>query len=231
MRYFIKTTINLSLGSSLVLILLSGCSRPIDKPQEGLISDDDKTLGIGVISINYTSNGQEDSTLKFFNAAQDKAPAYHFIIRELDEAFRKREDTMGLRPFEFMPTPGRIMFRCIDSTEQGYKIVINENPDIICWLNKAANINFMNWLSYLESCDYIQTSNPLRAAPDNNSSVIFDKDSCSMYNILTMKGDWIEVQTSGYCDIYSNKSGRHAIKGWVKWRKGDKLNVGKMYAE
>lgn len=214
-----------------IFFLTAECSSDINKKEEKMIGNEDKELEIGIMRINYTLNGQSDSILKFFKTPQDKSPIYHFTIRELDEALRYREDTMEIKPLEFMGTPGRIIFRCIDSTKQAYKIIVNENSDNFCWLSKMSNIEFIDWLSYLEGCDYIQTGNLLRTTPDDSASIVFDKDSCWKYNILTMKGDWIEVQTSGYCNIYEEKLNRQIIKGWTKWRKGNKLMVGKMYAE
>ena len=225
-----KALIQLFLISTIIVCCSTCTNRSTDK----LTDDKDKTIGIGVISINYGVNGEEDSIVNIFKSAEDKIPMYQFTIKELDLAFRCNEDTLGFNPLEFMPTPGRIMFRCIDSINGMYKVVINENSGTEYWIRKGKNIDLTDWLSYLEGSEYIQADDPLREMPDDNAPIILNRDSCFLYQILAMKGEWIQVESSGYCNIYREMLGKpniHEIKGWVKWRNGNKLMVGKGYAE
>ena len=145
----IKSSKLILLMSSILLIFVGSCnSSQTVKDKESEMESLNNVIGIGVISINYVTNGEEDGILKFFKSLEDTIPIHQFMVRELDEAFRYKEDTMGVNPLEFMPTPGRIMFRCIDSTKQAYRIIINENSNAVCWLRKSGNIDFFNWFLF-----------------------------------------------------------------------------------
>ena len=82
----------------------------------------------------------------------------------------------------------------------------------------------------MEGSDYVQTDT-VRVSPNEKAEVMVDEDSCIKYSVLSIKGDWIEVESSGYCDIENKKPKRKIIKGWAKWRRGNKIIIGKMYAE
>jgi hypothetical protein len=188
------------------------------------------SVGIGVISINYTTNGQEDSTINLYKKPGNNKPFYRFIIHHEDERQRAGKDSR-INMLEFMPTPGRMLFRCIDSNKTMYCIVINETTGKICWLKKSALISFSNWLNYFTGCDYIISQEPVRIAPSTDAATAENSGECYNFSVLSIKSEWMEVSRSEYCHMYDLDPQLIEIKGWIRWRKDEKLLVYRGYNE
>lgn len=185
----------------------------------------------GTISINYVTNGEEDSLLCFYGNSELKETVLKINIEKLDYLLRYSGDTMGVNPLEFMPTPGRIIFRCVDSTQFAYKIVLREKNFSTCWIKKSVLIDFSDWLKYFKGADYITTNQELREKQDANCDVVENPDSCFTYDILSIEADWVEIETSWHCKMYEKSPSIRNARGWVKWRDGNKILIQKTYTE
>ena len=62
----------------------------------------------------------------------------------------------------------------------------------------------------------------IRKQPSDKADEIkYEGRDC--FQVKSLKGDWIEISTTNYCDEGKNKD---KIKsGWIKWRDGDKLLI------
>jgi len=182
-------------------------------------------LGMGVVLVSFGSNdiyGRNVSFYEDYNSTK--------LIFQITKGYENL-DSLKIFPLEIIYPVSTLCFRCVADSGNMYKVVVNNISGKTAWLKKDKYNEFKNWLSYLQDASYINTKNPLRINPDDKSQMISNKDSCWSYNILTMKNDWIEVQTSIYCDLYGEKLSTQKIKGWTKWREGDKIIVMKMYTE
>lgn len=187
-------------------------------------------IGIGVVSINYVSQTNKDKNIDFFLSPESKR--FTVSLQYIDEQLREGNGEFCIKPLEFMPTPGRILFRCIGETKQMYQVVVNESTKEVNWLKKEAMIEFHSWLSYLQGSQCIENnlvSNPLRKKPRFNSDIVEAYNTCNKFEINLMKGEWIKISTSYMCDqgIQVDKP----ISGWIKWCNGDKIIVNKLYSE
>ncbi|MCD6068029.1 MAG: hypothetical protein K0S33_2855 [Bacteroidetes bacterium] len=208
-------------------IIFTNCA--FKAKEKGSAPDND--IGMGVIDISFSTNGEEDSTLTFFRTLEQTIPEKRLSLDQIDYVLRMTNDTLGICPLEFMPTPRGLFFRCLDSTKEAYHILVNENSGQTYWIRKNRLSSFSSWLSYLNASDYVFTSEALHSSPDTASPVVLNQDSCYTYNILNMKDDWIEVLSNDYWHMYKENPVIKEVKGWVHWRKGKKILIGKTYAE
>ena len=189
------------------------------------IESQQKDIGLGVVSVLFGSNDIYGRTVSFYEDYNSTK-----LIYQITKGY-ENIDSLKIIPLEIIYPVSTICFRCLADSGNMYQVVVNNVSGKTAWLKKDKYIEFENWLSYLQGASYIKTNYPLRINPDSKSQQVFNKDSCWSYKILTMKNDWIEVQTSEYCDLYEKKLNRQKIKGWTKWREGDKIIVVKMYDE
>ncbi len=185
-------------------------------------------LGIGVVSINYVNNTDKNRNIDFFLSSESKPSTVS--LEYIDEQLREDNGEFYIKPLEYMPTPGRILFRCIGETKQMYQVVLNESTKEVNWLKKETMIEFHSWLSYLKGSQCIENylvSNPLRKKPRFNSDTIVTDNDCTKFEINRMKGEWIKVSMSYMCEQGVDE----LISGWIKWCNGDEIIVNKLYSE
>jgi hypothetical protein len=61
----------------------------------------------------------------------------------------------------------------------------------------------------------------IRESPTEEGKEIMYQSRRDCFKVIDLKGDWIEVNTTTYCD-QENKKG---TLGWIRWRKGNKLLI------
>ena len=63
----------------------------------------------------------------------------------------------------------------------------------------------------------------IKSKPDiDSSSIEFVGDDC--FHVKQMKGDWIEITTSGLCSEEELTNGK-LDSGWIKWREKGRLLI------
>ena len=119
-------------------------------------------------------------------------------------------------PLFFKPDYNIFYMVCLDRQKAYYK-VLSATGNI--YFVPKAEAKFVSWSEFLRNTTGITNLNwelnPLREAPFEKSKMIRIKDKEATYQVINVKGDWIEIQ---------NEHNAHE-KGWIQWRKADSLLI------
>ena len=119
-------------------------------------------------------------------------------------------------PLFFKPDYDIFYMVCFERQKAYYK-VLSATGDI--YFVPKAEAKFVSWSEFLRNTTGIINlnweQNPLQEAPSEKSKVIKIKDKEATYQVINVKGDWIEIQ---------NEHNAHE-KGWIQWRKADSLLI------
>jgi hypothetical protein len=171
-------------------------------------------LGIGLIIPDSAFQIFEDSLL------QHKKGSYVLDnVREKD----------GICPLFYKPDYGVLTYVCISKNKKYYTIIINEKE--VKYMPIANGNTFITWHDYILKYSIRSQSNAFLTAPnDNAETVSIDKEGTDSFCPIAVKGDWVQVQYDCNDDMDSCKKRylntcKPAQKGWIRWRKGNKLLV------
>ena len=95
--------------------------------------------------------------------------------------------------------------------------VLSATGDI--YFVSKAEAKFVSWEAFLSNTTGVTNLNwelnPLQEMPSEQSKVISTKDRKATYQVISVKGDWVEIR---------NEYDTHE-KGWIRWRKADSLLI------
>jgi len=206
-------------------------SDKIDKKPEQNID------GILEISFGSRDSVTQNRVVGFYKTPQSSEPDYTVKMSAFDynsgfdSLLSQTQTPAWLAPLEFMPTPGRVYFRCLKQKGSWYQVLTNDTVNIAYWIRKDSNIELISWLQYFQGGDYIDLGSEIRTEPRNDAPVMKRDSSCFKFETDSLVGDWIRVSTSGYCGLIGDSAEIIIEKGWSKWRKGNVILVGRGFNE
>jgi len=186
-------------------------------------------LGIGLVSINF----DDKTSLHFFSSPKENEPIR--IIQFFNDKsinswnirdFNKQKD--WLKPEILLLDYSSLIFRCLKVTDKWFNVIVNNETNETLWIKKDDLTTFSDWESYLKEMFGVArlSDQPqiIRSLPTENSEEIeYKGEDC--FQVKSMKGEWIEIFTSEYCDESYTDSKTIIKSGWIKWRKGNELLI------
>ena len=119
-------------------------------------------------------------------------------------------------PLFFKPDYNIFYVVCLERQKAYYKVLSATGG--IYFVPKA-DAKFVSWAKFLRNTTGVTNLNwelnPLRETPSEKSKMIRIKDRKATYQVISVKGDWVEIQ---------NEQDAHE-KGWIQWRKADNLLI------
>ena len=119
-------------------------------------------------------------------------------------------------PLFFKPDYDIFYVVCLERQKAYYK-VLSATGDI--YFVSKAEAKFVSWGAFLSNTTGVTNLNwelnPLQEMPSEQSKMIRIKDREAIYQVTSVKGDWVEIQ---------NEQDAHE-KGWIQWRKADSLLI------
>ncbi len=178
-----------------------------------------------VLFFFYKGSAQECLSYEFYNKTERLGMGLVKIEKQLitvkNQGLREHieEDIYNPKhivPLFFKPDYNIFYVVCLERQKAYYK-VLSATGDI--YFVPKAEAKFVSWAEFLRNTTGITNlnweQNPLREAPSEKSKVIKIKDKEATYQVINVKGDWIEIQ---------NEHNAHE-KGWIQWRKADSLLI------
>lgn len=192
--------------------------------------------GIGVVLINnenensmYRLNVYDEKNKQILKIELNDSQVVTTYLGKKTTQYGEKNEPICPRYFSPSTDYFGLIFDCIDSTKEFYKVMLDRKNNTIGYIKKEENAfrfetyeDFVN--GYIRSLgfDINRLTNPVRKEP-NDKSDILDDPIIKKYNFWNMsisntemKGDWLKVK------LDKEKF------GWVRWRKGKKFQI-KMY--
>ena len=164
---------------------------------EGEFYNPTRGLGIGVLSVKMEK-------IDYYNdAGGEKFSENIYTPKEVIPIF-------------FKPDYGIFLLICLEEQQLYYKVLSANNE--VFYLDKSSAI-FLSWEKFLKRTTGISNldwnTNPLHRKPTEISQNIKIKDENSIFEVEKVEKDWIKIKNED----------NPAEKGWIKWRKDDKLLI------
>ena len=119
-------------------------------------------------------------------------------------------------PLFFKPDYNIFYVVCLENQKTYYKL-LSATGDI--YFISKAEARFVSWEAFLSNTTGVTNLNwelnPLQEAPSEKSKMIRTKDKEAIYQVISVKGNWIEIQNEHDAQE----------KGWIRWRKADSLLI------
>ena len=178
-----------------------------------------------VLFFFYKGSAQECLSYEFYNKTEHLGIGLVKIEKQLVTVKNQglsehiEEDIYNPKhivPLFFKPDYNIFYMVCLERQKAYYKVLSATGG--IYFVPKA-EAKFVSWAKFLRNTTGVTNLNwelnPLRETPSEKSKMIRIKDRKATYQVINVKGDWIEVQ---------NEQDAHE-KGWIRWRKVDNLLI------
>ena len=178
-----------------------------------------------VLFFFYKGSAQECLSYEFYNKTERLGIGLVKIEKQLitvkNQGLSKHieEDMYNPKhivPLFFKPDYNIFYMVCLERQKAYYK-VLSATGDI--YFVPKAEAKFVSWAEFLRNTTGVTNlnweQNPLQEAPSEKSKMIRIKDREATYQVINVKGDWIEIQ---------NEHNAHE-KGWIRWHKADSLLI------
>ena len=178
-----------------------------------------------VLFFFYKGSAQECLSYEFYNKTERLGIGLVKIEKQLiviknQQLNKEIEEDMyspkHIVPLFFKPDYDIFYMVCLERQKAYYKM-LSAKGDI--YFVSKAEAKFVSWEAFLRNTTGVTNlnweQNPLQEAPSEKSKVIKIKDREATYQVINVKGDWIEIQ---------NEHNAHE-KGWIRWRKADNLLI------
>ena len=178
-----------------------------------------------VLFFFYKGSAQECLSYEFYNKTERLGIGLVKIEKQLiviknQQLNKEIEEDMynpkHIVPLFFKPDYNIFYVVCIENQKAYYK-VLSAMGDI--YFVPKAEAKFVSWEAFLRNTTGVTNLNwelnPLRETPSEKSKMIRIKDRKATYQVISVKGDWVEIQ---------NEQDAHE-KGWIQWRKVDNLLI------
>lgn len=178
-----------------------------------------------VLFFFYKGSAQECLSYEFYNKTERlgiglvKIEKQLIIVKNQGLSEHIEEDIYSPKhmvPLFFKPDYNIFYVVCLERQKAYYKVLSATGG--IYFVPKA-EAKFMSWAKFLRNTTGVTNLNwelnPLRETPSEKSKMIRIKDRKATYQVISVKGDWVEIQ---------NEQDAHE-KGWIQWRKADNLLI------
>lgn len=187
----------------------------------------EKIQGIGIAKVDFDSS----TVIHFYSSLKDDHPAktvefYNdktvnsWRIKRLEEHRKWLLISMNLDYSIFE-------FQYITEKDGWLEVIVDPETSNTFWIKKSDKIEALTWGEYIKDMFGIgpqeNSLQEIKRTPDMTAEKLRDFDGC--YSVKSVKGDWIELFTSDYCEDFFDQSEQKIETGWVKWREGDELLV------
>ncbi|WP_261510975.1 hypothetical protein [Chryseobacterium paludis] len=182
-----------------------------NKPNQVIVAEEQKleipTNGFVVLKNTY----DQKKLLTIYNLDKSKWKSFYF-----DDQFKFND----IDPYTIKPENTLLVFKCIGKENGFYKIVVNENKDIVKYIQESdSNFKFQTTEEHILSVfsvDFNEKQNPLRSTPDDKSQES-PKNKNSFYYPIKINGDWLMVEDD-------NKE-----HFWIRWRNSEGKLILELY--
>ena len=178
-----------------------------------------------VLFFFYKGSAQESLSYEFYNKTERLGIGLVKIKKQLITVKNQglsehiEEDMYNPKhivPLFFKPDYNIFYVVCLENQKAYYKM-LSATGDI--YFVPKAEAKFVSWAKFLRNTTGITNLNwelnPLQETPSEQSKVISTKDREAIYQVISVKGDWVEIQ---------NEHDAHE-KGWIRWCKADNLLI------
>ena len=178
-----------------------------------------------VLFFFYKGSAQERLSYEFYNKTERlgiglvKIEKQLIVIKNQQLNKEIEEDIYNPKhivPLFFKPDYDIFYMVCLENQKVYYKM-LSATGDI--YFVPKAEAKFVSWEAFLSNTTGVTNLNwelnPLQEMPSERSKVIRTKDREAIYQVISVKGDWVEIQ---------NEHNAHE-KGWIRWRKADSLLI------
>ena len=178
-----------------------------------------------VLFFFYKGSAQERLSYEFYNKTERlgiglvKIEKRLVTVKNHGPSEHIEEDIYNpkpLVPLFFKPDYDIFYMVCLENQKVYYKM-LSATGDI--YFVPKAEAKFVSWEAFLSNTTGVTNLNwelnPLQEMPSERSKVIRTKDREAIYQVISVKGDWVEIQ---------NEHNAHE-KGWIRWRKADSLLI------
>jgi hypothetical protein len=184
-------------------------------------------LGVGLVSIDYN----DKTVLSFYTDTTDKKPTKtveFFNDKSIDSWNIRNLNThkQWLSPEVLWLDYNSFVFRCKMQASGWYAVIANNQTGKVYWLKKSKWTKFLSWEKFLKEMFSVERllKQKIRSLPNEDAKEIkYSGEDC--FQVRSMKGDWIEIFTTDFCDDEDTKSKTKIKSGWIKWREGNKLLI------
>jgi hypothetical protein len=185
------------------------------------------TLGIGIVKIEFDTK----TIIDFYKLPTDKS--HYKRIEFFDDKEIKtwniknlEVERTWLKPELLWVDYSQFNFRCKSITNDWLELIVNNENGMTLWIKQTKATKYLTWEEYLKGMfgverreDYKQK---IRMLPNDTSDEIkYEGRDC--FEVKSLKGDWIEINSTDQCDEGDNKI--KIDSGWIKWRDGDELMI------
>ena len=178
-----------------------------------------------VLFFFYKGSAQERLSYEFYNKTERlgiglvKIEKQLIVIKNQQLNKEIEEDIYNPKhivPLFFKPDYNIFYVVCLENQKAYYK-VLSATGDI--YFVPKTQAKFVSWEAFLRNTTGITNLNwelnPLQEMPSEQSKMIRTKDREAIYQVINVKGDWVEIQ---------NEHDAHE-KGWIRWCKADCLLI------
>ena len=178
-----------------------------------------------VLFFFYKGSAQERLSYEFYNKTERLGIGLVKIEKQLitvkNQGLSKHieEDMYNPKhivPLFFKPDYNIFYTVCLERQKAYYKVLW---PTGDIYFVPKTEAKFVSWAKFVRNTTGVTNlnweQNPLQEAPSEKSKMIRIKDKEATYQVINVKGDWIEIQ---------NEHNAHE-KGWIQWRKADSLLI------
>jgi hypothetical protein len=185
------------------------------------------TLGTGIVKIEFN----DKTVLDFYSKPTDKVHSKRiefFDDKEINSWNIKnlKTEQTWLKPEVLWLDYSQFSFRCKSTNDEWLELIVNNNSGQTYWIKKNKTTIFLTWEEYLKQMFAVNRladhKQKIRKQPSDTADEIkYEGRDC--FQVISLKGDWIEIFTTDYCDQGQNK--KEIKSGWIKWRRGNELLI------
>ena len=172
----------------------------------------DTTNTVGVVV--YADSTDSRDSVRFYNPDGTLWYLFSFYYDDRDGLWDFPND--DFRPLAFHPDYFLLRLAVTRRDSLGYEVIVNSETGLRKRLSRMPFLEFRTWAEHVKSVSSVQfdsASNPIRTAPSDTASALPFPGKAAIYRPAEMKGDWMRV-TWG-----------ESRKGWIRWRRGARLQV------
>lgn len=139
----------------------------------------------------------------------------------MDSIVLADESEPRIAPWAIKTDYGLLVFRVIAQDNEFYKVIADEEKKRISFIKKNDPLmEFQEWDQHILktfSIEFDEKKNPVKEKPEENAAAVkFEANEDRLFHPVSISGDWLQLSTE-------EKSGEK--KGWIRWKRGNRVLV------
>lgn len=233
----------------LLLISLVACVQKKSKPQNALKSNEPIKSTLKSQSKIDTSGYNYDNAVKALGLGLVIVPEKFSVFNDSLLTRKYKDVDMSVEKTDiyskfYKPDYGIMHFICIGITDKSYQVIVNYSQ--IKYLPKSKKYDFKSWEDYIlqsygirrltKAGGRISVSQSLKTEPKDGSKELSIPKGYENFCPIKISGEWVEVK---YDCFYNDENNAHEgepcheyidqckspVKGWLRWRRCEKLLI------